>query len=256
MEYPHPVIALMIKEGVGSNPLCSECRQRAGHKTAALGPWALSTSDDASKRILFVGKVARGDCLGPKVGPQFEDVRVKGGRLLEQSPWAFYKYTREIITAVFGGYCEAVKHVSFTNLLKCNNESMQDTSEYAARDSCIRRNRFIWKEISLLRPRLAIFYTHTTYDEFLLEFLPSFASHYKDIRNESVPIGTKMMPWWERRYFDDGENAVLDILRIGHPMCKARKPFVNSVGEWIKSHMDSTAEQSGVARLPQDVAAH
>ena len=130
---------------------------------------------------------------------------------------------------------------------------MQDTSNYAAKDYCIRRNQFIWKEISMLRPRLAIFYTHTNYDEFLVEFLPSYASHYKDIRRELVPIGAKMMPWWERRYFDDSENGVLDILRIGHPMCKARKPFVTAVSEWIKSRIES-AEHLVAECLPKGAA--
>ena len=229
--------------------LCRECRLRAGHTTDALGPWVLSTSDDAQKRILFVGKVARGDCLGPMVAPQLEDVRKNGGQFLLQSSWAYYKYTREIIIAVFGDYCEAMKHVSFTNLLKCNNESMQDTSAYDVKNYCIRRNQFIWKEISTLRPRLAIFYTHTNYDEFLREFLPSYASHYKDIRNELVPIGAKMMPWWERRYFDDSGNVALNSLRIGHPMCKARKPFVNAVSKWIKTRMGNTADYPGAERF-------
>jgi hypothetical protein len=240
----HPVVECFVNENVGGNALCIECRRTAGHQTNALGPWVLCAPENARNSILFVGKVARGDSLGTQIGSHLEDVRQFGLDYLTNSSWAYYKYTREIIHNVFGSLESGLPYISFTNLVKCNNESMNDTTAYSSKEFCIRKNRFIWKEISALRPRIVIFYTHTYYDDFIEEFIPEFAPIVADLRRDSIRIGARLMPWWERQFLDNDHNIVLDFLRVGHPMCKNRHDFVKTLSEWIIQRFQSVSRNS------------
>ena len=71
----HPAIKTLIESGIGINSICQQCRQKEKNLTKALGPWFTCDQESLSENILFVGKVARGDCLGKELNPFFEDVQ-------------------------------------------------------------------------------------------------------------------------------------------------------------------------------------
>ena len=233
------VIQMMVDARVGSNATCNECRANCGTVTNALGPWVSCDTDNRGESVLFVGKVARGDCIGEQVAPFLEDVGNFGAEYIAKSSWPFWAYTREIIEAVYGDLQHGLRNVSFTNIVKCNNETTADTTSGSAKAFCIRQNRFIWKEIEHIRPRIVVFYTHTAYDDYIDEFMPSYAANFSDFRDCYVPVGEKQMPWWERVFSDANHNVVLRLLRVGHPERKKRKYFVKAVSEWIKEANES-----------------
>ena len=146
------ILKMMMDEGVGSNPCCVECRGKETPLSNALSPWIVSKKHISNNGVLFVGKVARGDSLGEEIAPSLEDVVSFGTDFIKESPWAYWVYTRAIVEAVYKDLKTGLKHVSFTNMVKCNNESTPDTSSYDAKVCCIRKNRFIWKEIEILKP--------------------------------------------------------------------------------------------------------
>ena len=71
----------------------------------------------------------------------------------------------------------------------------------------------------------------------LIKYLPLNARMYKDVYNEknTIVVGRKTMPWWERIYYNENGKAIMYMLRIGHPERKKEKEYVNMVSNWIKS---------------------
>jgi hypothetical protein len=219
------ILQMMIAEKVGSNANCVQCRDSEEFLTHALSPWVICNKEKSSQSILFVGKIARGDYLGEEISDALENVVPFGTDFIKKSSWAYWAYTRAIIESVYGDLETGLKYISFSNMVKCNNESTPDTSSHAAKDQCIRKNQFIWKEIEILKPRLVIFYTNTDYDEFIDEFAPSYSTRHIDhtSRTNLVQIGAKSMPWWNRSFFDSHNSSVLTFIRVGHPERKKKE---------------------------------
>ena len=232
------IIKMMLNEQVGSNPCCVECRKEETGLSNALTPWIVCKEACSSSSVLFVGKVARGDCLGEEIAPMLEDVVPFGTDFIKESSWAYWAYTRSIVEAVYGDIETGLKHISFSNMIKCNNKSVPDTSSYNSKVKCIRVNRFIWKEIEVLKPRVAIFYTNTDYDDFMDEFTPSYATSRKDHSDKTklIQVGEKKMPWWDRSFFDAQGNEVFRFLRVGHPERKKKDVYVKQISKWILEH--------------------
>lgn len=220
---------------MGSNEICRNCRNLTQIENNALSAWIIQNKQSETN-ILFVGKVARGDQIGELINEKLEDATVMGDELIHESSWAYWSYTREIIKTVYGDLDSGLKNVSFTNIVKCNNNTDEDTTSYIAKQHCISQNKFIWKEIEILRPKKVIFYTNYYYDDFIDEYTPTFASKISEIkdRNCEIKIGKKTMPWWERNYFSKNDQLVLSTLRIGHPERKKKIEFIKMVSDWIK----------------------
>ncbi len=226
--------------GSNSNDLCKQCRRASNHVTNALGPYLVCDAEFSANSILFIGKVARGDCLGPEIADQLEDVTAFGAASIAERSWPYYAYTRAIIERVYGDLATGIRHVSFTNMVKCNNETTPDTSDRTSKEFCIAKNRFIWREIEVIRPRLVIFYTGTAYDDFIDGYMPDFARSHQDNADREVVIGKKRMPWRDRSFFDDQQREVLRFLRVGHPERKKKEDFVRVLSEWITAQMKPT----------------
>lgn len=232
------IIKMMVDAGMGNNTICEKCRSVTNLHTNALGPWLVGDASLPGNRILFIGKIARGDCLGEEVADKLEDVTSFGESAISKFSWPYWSYTRAIIEQVYGDLHSGLRHVYFTNMVKCNNESCQDSANEKTREMCIARNRFIWKEIELIKPRLVILYTHTSYDNFINDYMPSYASSFVDNENKEVPIGKKSMVWWDRSFFDERGRETMRLLRIGHPERKKKIAYVEIVSSWISDHMD------------------
>lgn len=229
----HPLIEMFRTCGVGSNTTCQICRRESGVITNALGPWLLAEPVSKLSTVLFVGKVARGDSLGQEVGDYLEDVTEFGSDFIVTSSWPYWSYTRDIIVRTFGSLEAGLPRTSFTNIVKCNNETTLDTTSYTAKVHCISENRFIWREIEFLRPRLVVFYTSRTYDEFIDAFMPDFAATWRDNADQMIAVGQKTMPWWDRSFFNAEGIEELRFLRIGHPERKNNEDFVELVSTWL-----------------------
>jgi len=233
------ILTMMLDEKVGENPLCINCRSRTNGLTHALTPWVVHKKGLSPQSILFVGKVARGDQLGEMISESLENVIPFGSDFIKKSAWPYWSYTRSIIESVYGDIETGLQHISFSNMVKCNNKSTPDTSSHESKDHCIRKNRFIWKEIETLKPRLIIFYTNTDYDEFIEEFMPSYSAECKNhtTRTHRVEVGAKTMPWWERSFHNVQNEEVLRFLRVGHPERKNKADYTRSISEWIQMNI-------------------
>jgi hypothetical protein len=229
----HPVIQTLIDSETGSNTICQECRRIEAHLTHALGPWFVCDPSNGTDSVLFVGKVARGDYLGEEIAPSFEDVQNFGRDFIKTSSWPYWSYTREILIEVFGDLERGLQCSSFTNIVKCNNESTPDTTNQSVKDHCIQKNGFIWKEFEAIKPRVAVFYTHTAYDSYIDSFRPADAIRWEDNRSEWVEVGKKRMPWWDRSFFTADNRELLRFLRVGHPERKRKDEFVKMISKWI-----------------------
>jgi hypothetical protein len=205
--------------------------------TNPLTPYIIS--DKITKeidRVMFIGKAARGDKFGTLIDEMIEDVTEFGEDFFENSSWAYYSYTREIVESYYGDLVKGFNHITFSNMVKCNNETLNDTIPYDAKVCCVDKNRFIWKEVDIVKPKRIVFYTHFYYDDFIEKYRPTNCSFIKDITNKEyrIEVGSKTSLFWHRQFYDDHDNLICSFLRTSHPMLKNKKDFVASVVDWLR----------------------
>ena len=205
------------KINLGQNDICRKCNESNNSSSFSkpISIWKVGKEfNTETNRILFVGKVHRGDLeYEPTINYLFKDSTKRGDYLLRESSWAYWSYTREIIKTIYGSFENGKEKIAFTNLIKCNKSLSIDKTTDFTKKSCLSDLKVIWKEIEILRPTKIIFYSHTDYDKYLLDFKPS--EFFKDITNEhnKERIGAKYMPWWERVFFDQNESVLTEFLR-------------------------------------------
>ena len=230
------LITQLIKEQIGNNSICKLCRSENSIDTIPLSPYLISENDSLpNERIMFIGKTARGDGIGEYIDDTIEDVTKFGNDFIRNSSWAFYSYTNEIIQRYFGDFEKGIKNITFSNMVKCNNSSMTDTTPYGAKICCVEKNKFIWKEVDIIKPKRIIFYTHYYYDDFIESFRPKNCTKVKDItnRNERIKVGRKTSLFWHRELYDNANNLICSFLRTSHPMMKNRIDFIDCIYEWL-----------------------
>lgn len=231
------ILKKLIDDEIGLNTNCDICKKNNNTFTSPFSPYLIAdNSTNPKDRIMFVGKVARGDGIGDICEGILEDVTSFGEKYFRSSSWAFYSYTNEIVEKYYGDIEKAIKHISFSNMVKCNNETMNDTTNFEAKISCIEKNQFIWKEIHIIKPKRIIFYTHYDYDYFIRVFKPNNFSYYKDIKDEKyrIKVGNKTSLYWHREFYDNDHNLICSFLRVSHPMMKNRNDYVNAILHWLK----------------------
>ncbi|HEY5591892.1 MAG TPA: hypothetical protein VIK55_12845 [Paludibacter sp.] len=231
------IIDQLLIDKIGINKVCNNCKVQNGMCTTPLTPYLISDNLTLpNERIMFIGKVARGDSFGEYVADNLEDVTSFGKDYLENNSWAYYSYTKEIVETYYGDFERALKYISFSNMVKCNNETMNDTTPWDAKVNCIDKNKFIWKEVEIIKPKKIIFYTHNYYDTFIEKFRPTDCYSINDITdiNHRVNIGNKTSLYWHREFLDKNNNIVCSFLRVSHPMMKNRVDFIDSILTWLK----------------------
>ena len=72
-----------------------------------------------------------------------------------------------------------------------------------------------------------MFYTNRDYDN----VLPEAFDAVRILRDETVPVGQRSMPWMEAEGNIGGRGY--RILRIGHPQYKKRDDFIRLVCSWV-----------------------
>jgi len=63
--------------------------------------------------------------------------------------------------------------------------------------------------------------------------LPEAFDTFRILRNETVPVGQRSMPWMEAEGSIGGRGY--RILRIGHPQYKKRDEFIRLVCDWVNA---------------------
>lgn len=231
---------------LGENPTCQECRQCGGEymieKPLSLWQAGAKFAED-SRRILFVGKTARGHVGDEETyrvidATAWANQAIDGTEPAKAGSWPYWSYTREIIERVHGTPIqEAWERVAFTNLLKCNNNSGEDstdTTPWQLKVNCLERLRVFQREVEILQPLAIVLYTGWAYDAFLAEALfgPSWRDEPGLGKAFTKPCGNKSLPWWEGRFQTEG-HPPCRVLRTGHPERKNRQDFVALVAGWL-----------------------
>ena len=202
---------------IGNNEICKECNKE-GIMEIPLSIYYIGENFINGDSILFVGKTAvGGEGIGPVVADAFTDATVFGklsidGEEENSNVRAFYSYTRNIISSYYGDYETGKKFIALTNIVKCNNTTTNDTTDYRTMDFCINKLGAIWKEFEILAPKRVIFYTNTYYDDFIDEFRPKNYEKFEDLSDKNIEIGSKNSPWWHRRFYDKNDKILCDIL--------------------------------------------
>lgn len=220
---------------IGENAVCKSCRSNEEFLTRPLSIYHVGENFSKEKdTILFVGKTAIGGDAFPLIDNLFSDGIPFGTLSLDMNHEdsnirAYYSYTYEIISKYFGNYETGKKNTALTNMVKCNDTSTEDLTTYNVKDHCINKLGVIWKEIEILKPRRIIFYTGRKYDYHIDNFEPNGYSRYLD---EYVDEPNCI---WHRRYFDNKDEIILDILRVYHPQRQKKEKFINNIVNWLNS---------------------
>ncbi len=218
---------------IGKNDICLNCRSKESKLTNPLSMYHIGKNFSNSKNtILFVGKNAYGEPGEIVENFLFLDSTDFGRDSLElkeeySSRRAFYSYTNEIIKRHFGSYDNGENSVALTNIVKCNNQSIQDTTTFNTKKSCINDLGVIWKEIEVLKPKRIIFYTGRHYDEFIKNYKPKDCFEIIDI------VDNHNECWFHRKYLNQSGIIICDILRTFHPQRKNKEHFVNKICNWL-----------------------
>ncbi|MCR4650687.1 MAG: hypothetical protein K5662_02920 [Lachnospiraceae bacterium] len=129
---------------MADNDICIECREKNKGLCRPVSAWFVGKCfHTQSKRILFVGKNARGFQEEVKEGynEAYECSRDK----LFNKGWAYWNYTKDIIAKIYPDDC--LERTAITNIVKCNNSNSNDTTSDSMKAFCITQLGMIKKEI-------------------------------------------------------------------------------------------------------------
>jgi hypothetical protein len=202
-----------------------------------IGIWQVGRSYfDDPHRLVFVGKNARGslrDDVESELSQRgFIDGTTAADQMIGEKWGAYWNYTAEIITRVFGSLSLGWERIAFTNLMKCNNSMSMDTTNGAMKENCLKKLGVAWKELDILEPRNIVMFTGDRYDSFIDQWSSRFEWHDKSRRDNKVPNGNKTILWWERDCFD-GKGRRFRLLRTSHPERQKKEPFVERIARWV-----------------------
>ena len=211
---------------LGSCYECSICNEKNEKLSKPVSCWFVGDRFHLqTKRILFIGKNARG-FQEYKDENKFIEAFDDGRKLWRnRKNWAYWSYTAEITSRIFGD--DSPEYISFTNFVKCNNSDGNDTTSKNMKENCIIKKKVLANEITVIKPTHVIFYTHTDYDNYMPKVFDAFR---KEV-DEKKKIGKRNMPWLEAEA--ELDDLKINVLRIGHPQCKKKVDFINSVCDWI-----------------------
>jgi len=230
---------------IGKNEICNVCNKNKTMEKPLSLYFVGNKFAEGNDTILFVGKTAVGgedfeeEYKGDFDNDLFTDSTKFGEKSLDLTEkWAtsrpFYLYTNNIISDYYGSYEIGKEFVALTNIVKCNNTTTNDTTDYQIKENCINKLAVIWKEIEMLSPKRVVFYTNVYYDDFIDAYRPNNCTKIEDISDIRIEIGNKTTPWWHRRFLDDRGNIITEFLRLGHPQMMNKMDYIKSVVNWLK----------------------
>ena len=226
------LISLYDEIGLGACEICKKCRDdNPNLYPKAVGCWFIGSEyDKQSKKILFIGKNARGSPADDYAENQndrgfLEEFRYARDNLWDKR-WAYWRYTKEICKVLFGPV--GMEAVAFTNMVKCNGSDTVDTTTDSMKEHCIRELKVIKWEMEELKPTHVVCYTGESYDAWLIDLFDRLECTGKT----RVIVGKKEMPFAE---FDAVlQGRATKVLRIGHQERKKKAAYISAVAEWIR----------------------
>lgn len=240
---------LYSKIGVKNSEICRDCHARyegdlknpdLEEFSNPLSIWFVGSNfyDDPYK-VMFVGKMARGDPGAVNDQGIIHDWK-QGIDYFSNYPYPYWRYSRDIIMATHDVSAdEAWKYTVISNMVKCNSGD-NDNLNTAIKQNCLLKERVIWKEIEILKPKNIIFYTSWEYDDYIRKYIEGLVATGLSVTDKTdikhrIPIGGEPMPWWSMELREGDGKIVMRLLRIGHPERKSKADFVRNVTDWIKS---------------------
>ena len=227
------LLSLYDEIDLGLCEICQKCKtENPNLYSKAVGCWFVGNAyEEQKKRILFIGKNARGM---PAKG--YEENQNEKGFLDEfrytrdglwDVSWSYWNYTRAICKELFGSL--GMEAVAFTNMVKCNGSDTVDTTTESMKEYCIKDLGVVSKEIEIIKPTHIICYTHTYYDA----WLPFSFDRMNCLKSEYKAIGKKYMPYAE--YDCELGSSKIKVLRIGHPERLNKEDYISTVVDWVNN---------------------
>ncbi len=226
-------------------PSTNHCRECDTYKHPLL-PWQIGDQYSSSnRRILIAGKPHReekGKTSGFLRLSGVLDGRVLGENLFfDKLPppgsknWHYWSYTREILEHIYGSPDTGWKDIAFTNIVKCSSSDKGDQTSRGCAKRCIRKNKVIFKEIEILKPRKIVFYTWTMHRD-LLDEIPcakqgSVVEHTD--REYTWQCGQMDLGWWDRS-FESIWGDPVDFLIVMHPERKKKDEYIKMLVDWLQ----------------------
>ncbi len=215
----------------------------------AIGHWFIGREFRDSKingkkaSVLFVGKNAVGnDFEKDDIGASFFCPCYGASQGLWNGDYsAYWRYTKAIVEKVFDNVSpdddNLMEHIGITNLLKCNDGSVQDDANEEMKRLCINELAVIKEELKIIQPTHIIFYTGWFYDDYIKKLFSDLRTTRKV---DQMPIGNKTMPWWEATVKLKDSDSEIKMLRVGHPERLYKYSdgkldgFVDVVSDWLR----------------------
>lgn len=227
------LVSLYNDIGLGVCDTCKQCKSKNSNLyQKAVGAWFVGKYfEEQKKRILFIGKNARGkpaeDCEENQNHEGFLEEFRYSRETLWGKGWSYWRYTREISKCIFGDL--GMEAIAFTNMVKCNGSDTIDTTTNSMKDYCIRELGAVKHEIELIRPTHLVLYTGYAYDQW---FFPIF-DKVDCLSDTMISIGKRQMPYGIY-HCKLGEEKI-KVLRIGHPERKKKEDFIAAVVDWVNN---------------------
>ncbi len=208
------------------------------YKSYNTGLWIAGEDyKNQSNKIMFIGKVARGDGGGePLSDCGVLDVTKSARNLWNTKSWAYWSYTKGICRNIYKD--ESPEHIAFSNLIKINYGDTQDATTDEIKEKYIGELKVARREIEILMPDIVIFYTGRDYDKYIFnenESILDCVSWVKGLDDKKRISDHQVMRWYEGTGEINGKRVV--FLRTGHPERKKRDGYISAVTDWIKSKM-------------------
>jgi hypothetical protein len=217
------------------NNICKYCEAEI---KAPLLPWHIGEDyEGAQDKLVFVGKPHRGE-PGKKLSSGVLDARELATDLYFNSSWAYWSYTREIISQVYGDAKAGWENVALLNAVKCTSTHSTDKTSYRTAASCIDRLEVLPRELAVLEPTMIVFYTwHFHRDLFAKPFLDNDYAGYDEVTSprHKVPCKSKEIGWWHR-VFETSWCNELPVLVVSHPERKGKPEYVSLLTEWVQAN--------------------
>ena len=240
------LLTMYQDEKLGQNSICRECQlENENGFSKPASPWHIGNRfQEDNYKILFVGKNARGgDSYKKKTSYAIQDMSAEGREYYFNYGAAFWSYTREITSRLYGVNDEtAFNRIAITNLVKCNNamygdgKNVDDTdSDYTTdtmKKNCLIRMGVFWKEVNILKPKNIIIYSHYYYDDYLQTIPPQYTIKEITTRETTRSVGQKEIYWWNTELYI-GNKLAYRLLRTSHPERKNKESFVELLIQWI-----------------------
>ena len=233
----------VYKEYIGNN-WCKKCRERCKMQNVQIGLpvgiWQYGENFESKEnnKLMFIGKTAvteKKDDIQDNI-ERYKQYASAADLLYNDNYSAYWHYVKEIVDKVCGN--NGWENIAFSNLIKCNNNSVNDTTLNTMIECCCRENMIILREIVLIKPKYVIFMVGDYYFNHIKDMLENgrqkyLIKQYDIISCGKVSVGRKVMPYYKFNitYIDD---SIAHCLLVGHPQYKNKYDYVEKVVSFIK----------------------